>query len=162
MNADIISIEDYRDSDFETILEMESSRGRDLYCHAVFIRQTAVLFPRLFLVARKENGEIAGYTIGGVNPEEPNFGLVMRLFVSPGSRRTGTGWHLIEELFKRFSLYGAKSVTLTVSPSNEAALNLYKSLGFSESSYIVGYFGEDEDRIVMNAPFSEEPAKNPD
>lgn len=155
MNADDIRIRDYRDSDFETILEMESSRGGDPYCHAVFIRQMAVLFPGMFLVARKGNGDTTGYVIGGMSADEPKTGLIMRIFVSPAFRRSGIAKSLMKELIKRFSLYGAKSITLTVSPSNKAALGLYESLGFSESLHIEDYFGRSEDRFVMTAPLDE-------
>ena len=152
MNAGEVTIREYGESDFPAILDMESPGGGDLYCHAVFIRQIAVLFPGLFLIAEDRDGKIIGYTIGGLTSGEHRSGLVMRLFVSPDSRRCGTGRLLMRELSRRFASHCADSMVLTVSPSNDAALNMYLSLGFSKSDYISNYFGMGEDRIVMAAP----------
>lgn len=151
MSTDGIRIREYRGGDFLTILEMESSRGGDPYCHAVFIRQMSVLFPGIFLIAENQEGEIIGYTIGGLNAGEPKSGLILRIFVLPESRRCGTGRILMRELTEIFRKYGADYMLLTVSPSNEVALNMYNNIGFSKSESISDYFGKGEDRIVMNA-----------
>ncbi len=155
MDADAITIRNYTDEDFKTILEMESSRGGDTYCHAVFIRQMAVLFPGMFLIAINTGGETVGYVLGGLSADEPKSGLVMRIFVSSSSRRSGIGRLLMKELMKQFPDYGVESVVLTVSPANKAALNMYENFGFSKSGYIGDYFGKGEDRIVMAAPLDE-------
>jgi ribosomal-protein-alanine N-acetyltransferase len=153
MGRDNFIIREYRESDFNTILEMESSRGGDPYSHAVFIRQMAVLFPQLFIIALNKNGDIIGYTLGGINAGEPKSGLVMRIFVAPGFRRYGAGGLLMDELEKRFSQFRVVSVSLTVSPLNEGAVRLYEKFGFARSDYIKDYFGKGEDRIVMTAPY---------
>ena len=152
MNTGEVRIREYRENDFPAIPDIKSPGEGDTYCHAVFIRQIAVLFPGLFLIAEDGDGKIIGYTIGGLTSGEQRSGLVMRLFVSPDSRRCGTGRLLMRELSRRFMYYGADSMVLTVSPSNGAALNMYLSLGFSKSDYISNYFGLGEDRIVMAAP----------
>ena len=112
----------------------------------------AVLFPQLFIIALNTEGDIIGYTLGGISAGEPKSGLVMRIFVVPAFRRCGAGRLLMEELGKRFS-HGVTSVSLTVSPSNEEAVRLYEKLGFARSDYIEDYFGKGEDRIVMTAPY---------
>ncbi|MBN1431349.1 MAG: GNAT family N-acetyltransferase [Methanomicrobiaceae archaeon] len=157
-----VYIREYRDSYFSTVLEMESSRGGDQYCHAVFIRQMAVLFPGMFLIAQNAGGEIVGYVLGGLSADEPKSGLVMRIFVSKSCRRSGTGRLLMNELIKKFLDYGVKSMVLTVSPANEAALNMYEGLGFFKSGYISDYFGKGEDRIVMTALLDEKFLQNRD
>ena len=153
MGRDDFFVREYKGSDFNTILEMESSRGGDPYSHAVFIRQMAVLFPQLFIIALNKDGDIIGYTLGGISAGEPKSGLVMRIFVASGFRRCGAGRLLMDELGKRFSQFRVVSVSLTVSPSNEGAVRLYEKLGFARSDYIKDYFGKGEDRIVMTAPY---------
>ena len=153
MGRDNFIIREYRESDFNTILEMESSRGGDPYSHAVFVRQMAVLFPHLFLIALNNDGDITGYTLGGINSVEPKSGLVMRIFVAPTFRRSGAGRLLMVELGRRFTQFGVFSVSLTVSPLNEGAVRLYEKFGFARSDYIKDYFGKGEDRIVMTAPY---------
>ena len=161
MSAGNIIVREYRDSDFDAVLAMESSRGGDPYSHAVYIRQTGFLFPATFLIAQKEDDKRpAGYVLGGISPFDPESGLVMKIFVYPEFRRAGVGRIMMKELLKRFSLHGVRSISLTVSPSNMAALSLYESLGFSESGYTRNYFGEGEDRIIMTAQPDEDVGAN--
>lgn len=155
MSCDDILVRKYRETDFDAVLEMESSRGGDLYYHAVFIRQMAFLFPEFFLIAFNKDGEIIGYTLGGIDAGESKSGLVMRIFVVPAFRRCGAGRLLMEKLEKRFLDFRVESISLTVSPLNEGAIRLYEKIGFSKSDYIKDYFGKGEDRIVMTAPHDE-------
>jgi ribosomal-protein-alanine N-acetyltransferase len=161
MSCDDILVREYRDSDFEVVLEMESSRGGDPYYHAVFIRQMAFLFPKTFLIAQKTAGDTVGYILGGFNSDEPKSGLVMRIFVLPAFRRSGFGWILMEELERELLRSGVGTAVLTVSPSNEGAIGLYKKLGYSSSGCISDYFGEGEDRIFMTAPLNRKRMERP-
>ena len=82
----------------------------------------------VFLTA-KEGVEIAGY-IGSYccYPE----GYITNIAVAPAFRRRGIGRALVSELIKIGREEGFSFLTLEVRASNEAAISLYKSLGFSD------------------------------
>jgi ribosomal-protein-alanine N-acetyltransferase len=70
---------------------------------------------------------------------------ILNLAVSPEFRRMGVGRALVA------SLLGSKDdIFLEVRPSNQAARNLYKSMGFEEVSSRPGYYRDPpESAIVM-------------
>jgi len=45
------------------------------------------------------------------------------------------------------------AVYLTVEPGNAVAIRLYRRLGFVVSEQRVGYFGPEEDRLIMVRSF---------
>jgi len=56
-----------------------------------------------------------------------------RLIVDPGSRATGIGRLLANELLREARETGGRLVSLNVSATNLAAIGLYRSLGFGEA-----------------------------
>jgi ribosomal protein S18 acetylase RimI-like enzyme len=71
-----------------------------------------------------------------VQPErEELVGYILELLVHPASRRRGVAMHLLDAA-ERFFLeeHAFANVELTTSPDNEAALQLYRSRGYSISS----------------------------
>ena len=71
---------------------------------------------------------------------------ILNLAVSPGFRRRGIGRALVGSLLAGFT----GPIFLEVRPSNEAAIALYKSLGFQEISRRPGYYqSPPEPAIVM-------------
>lgn len=57
-------------------------------------------------------------------------GEILNLCVAPAHRRRGWARHLLEETLARLERDGAAQVFLEVRASNEAAVALYRSLGF--------------------------------
>ena len=71
-----------------------------------------------------------------VQPERENLvGYIHELLVHPASRRRGVAMHLLDAA-ERFFLteHDFACVELTTSPDNEAALQLYRSRGYTISS----------------------------
>ena len=67
---------------------------------------------------------------------------MLTLAVLPSRRRRGVGGELAEEAMRRLYREGARSVFLEVDEGNEAALVLYRRLGFETVGTRSGYYVE--------------------
>ena len=65
---------------------------------------------------------------------------ILTLCVAPPARRQGIGRLLLEDLFRRAVLLGARSVSLEVAADNQAARRLYEALGFAPAGHRSGYY----------------------
>jgi [ribosomal protein S18]-alanine N-acetyltransferase len=93
-----------------------------------------------FLVARMDNdlvGYICGmtYAVGADDTE----GYVASIAVDPEARQTGLGTTLMEAIIQRFIEKGVTSIALHVRTTNEAALALYRKLGFAIQKVLPNY-----------------------
>ena len=127
-----------------------------------------------YLAEDIDSGEIIAYNICIINPKfdlyMPNelgelCGHVISLVVSPDYRRMGIARKLMEKPIEMLkSIYPEISkFSLHVRPSNDKAIALYKSLGFTEHSVIPNYYGPDttaEDYDPDHNPAEDEPAED--
>ena len=114
---------------------------------AFVLRQFIDLFGPL--VGVETDGEsIDGFVVGGLAAEE-GAGWMVVLAVAPAARRRGIGRHLTTWLLNAMVSIGAKECRLTVSPTNTAALSLYRRAGFQEIGSEADYYGPGEDRLVL-------------
>lgn len=143
-----IRIRPYGDADFSAILPMEQEGRRSEYGAAVFIRQSAALFPRTFLIADVK-GQATGFTVGALAQDGSGEAWVLRLFVKSEYRSRGIGALLMEHVTAALFAERAKAILLSVSPQNTAALEVYRKLGFEKVTHSRGYFGVGEDRDIM-------------
>ena len=75
---------------------------------------------------------------------------ITNLAISSNYRREGLATKLLTQLFKKLSQEGIVIVTLEVRISNQAAKNLYRSLGFVKIGIKKEYYSDNnEDAIVM-------------
>jgi ribosomal-protein-alanine N-acetyltransferase len=65
---------------------------------------------------------------------------ILTLCVAPPARRRGIARLLLEDLFRRAAVLGARSVTLEVAADNHAARRLYEDLGFAPAGERSGYY----------------------
>ena len=63
-------------------------------------------------------------------------------------RGKGIGTKLIDAILSEVDDAGGDCF-LTVNPSNDAALRLYESWGFTERTFVAGFYREQEDRFVL-------------
>lgn len=117
-------------------------------CYPLFVfRQFLDLVGPSLIVGCRDD-EILGYAL--VSPTfEASVGYFVSLGVREGARGTGLGRELASAGMQRMRELGMTSIHLTVIPDNEAALRLYRSLGFLEVGMERDYLGPDEDRLVM-------------
>lgn len=77
-------------------------------------------------------------------------GEIQRIAVLPEARKRGIGKKLLETMVDFAKKAGTSAITLEVRAGNEAAVNLYKSLGFSEEAVRKGYYQHpEEDALIM-------------
>jgi len=78
--------------------------------------------------------------------------FVHKVFVDDASRRSGVGTRLCQALLDETDRMEVDCF-MTVDPLNEALINLYSSLGFSEKQFLRGFYRPDEDRYVLTRHF---------
>ena len=78
-------------------------------------------------------------------------GQIYNIAIAPEFRREGIGEALLRHLIDKADADGCKLVTLEVRSGNEAAMELYKKLGFREVGRRRGYYAKGgEDAILMD------------
>lgn len=101
------------------------------------------------LVAETPKGpgmEIAGFAIMRFDIEEAHLSL---LAVHPSYRRRRIARNLLERLEGSARMAGIGEVRLEVRTGNEAALELYRQLGYREILRLPGYYGGRESALRM-------------
>jgi len=114
-------------------------------------------FPETFIVA-EEDRQVVGYIMCRTEVGLSNFdfgglikkGHIVSVAVLPQYRRKGIGQTLINKAMEGMRLYNAKQCFLEVRVTNEAAISLYKKLGFTVTRTIRGYYADGEDACVMS------------
>lgn len=81
---------------------------------------------------------------------------VLKVATLPEVRRTGLGRQLMEMARDHARSCGGESVTLEVRPGNEAAVTLYRALGFAVVGRRPGYYQDGDDALIMTLLLSEE------
>ena len=87
----------------------------------------ATHFPDTCLIA-EEDGEPLGLVVGYRPPADPEAVFVWQVGVAPDARGRGLGGRMLHELLARAALGGARYLTATVSPDNEASRALFRSV----------------------------------
>lgn len=122
------------------------------------------LLPRLFFqhftgtstVVETPQGEMAGFLIGFVSPDDPKVAYIHFVGVHPDHRGDGLGACLYEQAFDDFRSRGCAEVKAVTSPVNTGSLAFHAAMGFSRQSDPMSgddvwpdYDGPGEDRVVL-------------
>ncbi len=101
---------------------------------------------QMVLVA--ESSEILGFVALRVIADEAE---ILNLAVKPNSQRRGVGRAMIRDACHRLERAGVREIFLEVRPSNEPALGLYYSHGFTLRSVRKDYYSKPrEDAYVLS------------
>ncbi len=90
----------------------------------------------------------AGLAFPSLSEEHGKLLAVHKLFVDPEYRGKGIGTALFEKL-TAFADAHEYRCFLSVKPTNESAISVYKKLGFIKDKEIKGYYRPYEDRLIM-------------
>lgn len=135
----------FNQDDLHDVLQLANDALDEDYDGGLFLH-FARMYPRGFLVA-EAGGAIVGFIMGTV--ERAYEARILALAVDRDLRRQGIGTALTERFIENFKAFGVKRVTLEVRVTNDAAIRMYRSLGFEVRDVIEGYYGDDEDAYVM-------------
>ena len=128
-----------------TTLEAEVFAGRDPWPDRAF-RQEAGNKHALWLVA-VEGDRVVGY--GGGWLIAGGVCHVLNLGVAASGRRSGTGEAIMRGLLGRAAELGFAGSWLEVRKGNEAALALYRKLGYKETGLRPRHYSDGTDAVVM-------------
>lgn len=85
-------------------------------------------------------------------------GHVVSVAVLPEYRHRGIGTALISTGLQAMQVKGVEECFLEVRTTNEAAIQLYKDLGFTVIRVAAGYYHDGADACVMSRSLKEEPS----
>jgi ribosomal-protein-alanine N-acetyltransferase len=98
------------------------------------------------LTARRQE-DLIGFSIMYFSLDSAHLNL---LAVEPAYRRLGVGREMVRWLEKSAMTAGTFDVSLEVRASNPGAVHFYRSLGYRETSRMLGYYERLEDAIRMS------------
>jgi len=108
-------------------------------------------WPDYFSVAEAPDGALMGYIMGKAEGKEENWhGHVTAVSVGSTYRRLGLARKLmtiLEDVSEK--IYDGYFVDLFVRYSNQVAINMYKSFGYSTYRQVIGYYSGEEDAFDM-------------
>jgi len=132
-------------ADLEEIMTIERASFTSPWSARFFLEEIQVSYAKSVLAEME--GRIVGYIIYWQLPKEVD---IHNLAVHPAYRRQGIGRSLLSSAIDSAKGQGSKRVTLEVRKSNQAAQQLYHTLGFVERGIRKGYYSDDgEDALVM-------------
>jgi len=130
-------------ADIAAVAALEGRAFAEPWSPETFVEELAV-DNRVYIVAERD-GRIVGY--GGLMrvDEEAH---IMTIAVDPAATRQKIGTRIMLALIDTALDEGGRHLTLEVRVSNDAALGLYRKLGFASVGIRPGYY-RDEDALVM-------------
>jgi ribosomal-protein-alanine N-acetyltransferase len=141
-----IEISPIEAADLPGILEIERASFSDPWSEKLFCEELDG-DPRRLNAALRLEGRLVGYGLGWVVADEFHLG---NLAIASQMRGRGYGKKLLQNLLNEAVSRGCRICSLEVRASNQAAIGLYRSLGFCQIALRRRYYG-DEDALVMLA-----------
>ncbi|WP_299225798.1 N-acetyltransferase [uncultured Psychroserpens sp.] len=134
--------------DLTRIFQLEEEAFKPMNYPLFVLRQFYDIFPDLFFVAVDELNQIKGYCFGGIDHDR-KIGWVFALAVTKPEQNKKIGQQITIELLSAFKTKSIYNVQLTTTPDNNAAINLYKKLGFKKATEVLDYYSDNSPRIIM-------------
>jgi [ribosomal protein S18]-alanine N-acetyltransferase len=109
--------------------------------------------PHAYFFGARLDGKIVGYLLCHCIIDEAH---ILKFGILPDVRGNGVGRALISYVIRDLHANAAKWVTLEVRRSNNVALSLYESMGFSEVGVREKYYSDNlEDALVLSLNISQ-------
>ena len=132
-------------SDLSRLVELEKEAQPAPWPASVFARELELDWSKVWVV--ESNRRVIAFLVYW------HVGLefhLMNVVVAPAMRRRGLAKGLVVEMQRVAALSNVETITLEVRVSNEAAIRLYRSLGFDVLGVRRGYYQDTrEDATVM-------------
>ncbi|WP_224249193.1 ribosomal protein S18-alanine N-acetyltransferase [Hyalangium gracile] len=140
--------------DMPAVIALEQAAFRNPWSPELLRRELDHDWSTIFLVEEPQPGgsrKLLGLAIFWIVQDEVH---VLNVAVAPEHRRRGVGRAVMDEVLARGRHRRCTLATLEVRRSNEAAIGLYKSLGFRTVGVRPNYYvDEKEDALVMVLDF---------
>ena len=137
-------------ADLEAVLAIERVSFPSPWSKAAFLQEIENPLSRCWVLESRDQflpERVLGYLCVWVVLDEMH---IMNLATHPYHRRGGIALKLLDHAFEKANEIGVDGIALEVRPSNVAARNLYRSLGFRAAGRRPGYYRDTgEDAIVM-------------
>jgi GNAT superfamily N-acetyltransferase len=131
-------------------------------------RRMHELAPRLWFqhftgtswIGEDRDGQLLGFLIGFVSPDDPETGYVHMIATNPNRRRHGLGAELYRRFFDDVARRGVRRVKAITWPGNRVSVGFHRSIGFrvddgpgTQNLYgspaYPDYDGDGDDRVVF-------------
>ncbi|WP_158607810.1 GNAT family N-acetyltransferase [Nocardia panacis] len=133
-------------TDLDRVSSIENERfGAHSYPYFA-LRQLFDLHGASWLVVEVE-GRLLGHVLVALAPQRRAW--LLSLAVAADSCGRGYGTALVEQALRLCGSLDVGSVLITVRPTNQSAMNIYKRAGFEWAAHDERYFGEGEPRDVL-------------
>lgn len=147
-----LSIRLAESSDVKSIESVEIDRYGSSGYPTFSIRQYLDLFPSSCWVAELD-GELVGYAFLGIQSYS-DIPWLLSVVVKSSASGIGIGRKIIKKTDEYCIENDIKECFLTVVPSNNYALNIYKSLGFLPLKTLSDYYNVGDKRIIMRKSYT--------
>lgn len=142
-----------RESDLPELRRLDEEVFQEVAYPAFLLRQLYDMYAEHLLVLDEGEGRLRGYVLAATSALNRD-SWILGLCVTLNHRRHGLGRELMTEVLARLHRDGIEQVRLTVEPGNDAAILLYRSLGFCpeppDDGHRPDYFGPGQDRQIMH------------
>ncbi|HET6410695.1 MAG TPA: ribosomal protein S18-alanine N-acetyltransferase [Anaeromyxobacter sp.] len=138
-----------RPDDLQRVVEIEKDGFRHPWSRELLERELSHAWSTVLLaVEDRPSGEaVVGFIVYWLVHDEVH---VLNIATAREERRRGIGRALMDEAAQAGRRRGASLSTLEVRRSNQAALELYRALGYRQAGIRPNYYAEEgEDAIVM-------------
>jgi ribosomal-protein-alanine N-acetyltransferase len=134
-------------ADLKGVARVEHAAYEYPWSHGIF---RDCLLAGYHSVVLEIGGSVTGYGIMSIAAAEAH---ILNICVHPSAQRLGYGRRLLTALLAKAGESEASQVFLEVRPSNAAALNLYRSVGFEQIGVRPAYYQAHrgrEDAVVLS------------
>jgi len=145
-----ITLRPFVASDLPAVMEIEEVSFPSPWKPEFFLTELNNSYARLVVAERA--GRVVGYFCRWLVADEVH---ILDVAVHPDHRRRGVGKVLMREIFVEARRRGACSASLEVRVSNQPAIALYHTLGFSQVSIRRRYYENGEDALLMVCAFTD-------
>ena len=148
-NQTFISVRPLCEADLETVLDIESASFSRPWTRRHFLDEIDSPFG-LPLVALTSESRVAGYLCLKLVLDEAE---ILDVAVCPSQRGRGVGQSLVEHALRLCQGSNVAQLALEVRVDNQAAIALYRRLGFRETGLRKGYYEDGTDALLMDYNF---------
>lgn len=143
----MITIRNANRTDIDIIYSIECKAYKSIHFPYFFFIQALDFTPDLFLVI-ENNGKVVGFILCAINLFEKEC-WILDIAFDIENQSQGLGTKILQYSINKIKELAIKNILLHVKPQNVIAIGLYSKLGFKVKETRSNYFGEGEDRYIM-------------